>query len=104
MKKYEELAKDIVKHVGGEGNVISLSHCITRLRFKLRDAKRADTEYLKNRDGVVTVIESGGQYQVVIGNEVADVYDTVLAVSDIAGSTPAEEEGGGKKLSPVSLS
>lgn len=101
MKKYEELAKDIVKHVGGEGNVISLSHCITRLRFKLRDAKRADTEYLKNRDGVVTVIESGGQYQVVIGNEVADVYDTVLAVSDIAGSTPAEEEGGGKKLSPV---
>lgn len=75
---YEELAKQIVEHVGGRENVISLTHCITRLRFKLRDEKKADDEYLKNLDGVVTVMKSGGQYQVVIGNKVADVYAEVM--------------------------
>lgn len=88
MKKYEELAKAIVKNVGGEKNVISLAHCITRLRFKLKDESLANTDVLKEMDGVVTVIQSAGQYQVVIGNAVADVYDTVLEVSGIAGSAP----------------
>lgn len=95
MKKYEQLAKTIIKDVGGEENVISLAHCITRLRFKLKDESKADTDALKALDGVVTVIKSGGQYQVVIGNEVADVYDTVLDVSNIKGSAPqadAEDE------------
>ena len=102
MKKYEELAKDIVRHVGGEENVISLAHCITRLRFKLKDEAKADTDYLKAREGVVTVIQSGGQYQVVIGNEVADVYDTVLEVSNISGNAPkAGEEEEDKNLSPL---
>ena len=102
MKKYEELAKDIVRHVGGEENVISLAHCITRLRFKLKDEAKADTDYLKAREGVVTVIQSGGQYQVVIGNEVADVYDTVLEVSNISGNAPkAGEEEEDKDLSPL---
>ena len=102
MKKYEELAKDIVRHVGGEANVISLAHCITRLRFKLKDESKADTEYLKAREGVVTVIQSGGQYQVVIGNEVADVYDTVLEVSGITGNAPkGGEEDVDKNLSPL---
>lgn len=88
MKKYEELARAIVKNVGGEKNVISLAHCITRLRFKLKDESLANTDVLKNMDGVVTVIQSAGQYQVVIGNAVADVYDTVLEVSGITGSAP----------------
>ncbi|SHK24696.1 PTS system beta-glucoside-specific IIA component, Glc family /PTS system beta-glucoside-specific IIB component, Glc family /PTS system beta-glucoside-specific IIC component, Glc family [Selenomonas ruminantium] len=102
MKKYEELAKDIVRHVGGEANVSCLSHCITRLRFKLKDESKADTEYLKAREGVVTVIQSGGQYQVVIGNEVADVYDTVLEVSNIAGSAAkVGDEEDNKDLSPL---
>ena len=61
MKKYEELAKAIVKNVGGEKNVISLAHCITRLRFKLQDESKANTEILKNMDGVVTVVRSAGQ-------------------------------------------
>ena len=78
MKKYEELAKNIVKHVGGEQNVISLAHCITRLRFKLKDEKKADTDILKQMNGVVTVIQSAGQYQVVIGNEVLDAIPVNL--------------------------
>ncbi len=88
MKKYEDLAKAIVKNVGGDENVISLAHCITRLRFKLRDESKANTGVLKNMEGVVTVVKSGGQYQVVIGNAVGDVYDTVLETSNIQGSAP----------------
>ncbi|MBP2631049.1 MAG: system, beta-glucoside-specific subunit, partial [Firmicutes bacterium] len=75
MKNYKELASVIIKNVGGKDNVISLAHCYTRLRFKLHDEKKAATEVLKDMDGVVTVVQSGGQYQVVIGNEVGDVYD-----------------------------
>ncbi|WP_127836913.1 beta-glucoside-specific PTS transporter subunit IIABC [Clostridium prolinivorans] len=78
--KYEKLAKDIIENVGGKENVISLTHCITRLRFKLKDESKANTEVLKKMDGVVTVVKSGGQYQVVIGNHVPDVYADVVAV------------------------
>ena len=82
MKKYEELAKKIIENIGGKENVNSLTHCITRLRFKLKDVNKANTEVLKNMDGIVTVIKSGGQYQVVIGNHVSDVYSTVLEIGN----------------------
>ena len=80
MGKYEELANKIVKEVGGKENVNSLTNCITRLRFKLKDESKANTEKLKNMDGVVTVMQAGGQYQVVIGNHVPDVRKDVDAV------------------------
>lgn len=92
-KNYDELAKDIVAHVGGEENVRDLRHCITRLRFRLKDESKADTEYLKKRDGVVTVVQSGGQYQVVIGNHVPDVYNAVINNSDIGGEASTEDDG-----------
>jgi len=81
--KYEGLAKDIVDKVGGVENINSLTHCITRLRFKLKDEEQADTEYLKNNEEIVTVMQSGGQYQVVIGNHVSDVYDAVNKVANL---------------------
>lgn len=77
-KDYTELAKDIVAHVGSKENVVNLRHCVTRLRFVLKDESKADTDYLKARDGVVTVVKAGGQYQVVIGNHVPDVYAAVI--------------------------
>lgn len=80
MGKYEELAKNIVKEVGGKENINSLTNCITRLRFKLKDESKANTDVLKNMDGVVTVMQAGGQYQVVIGNHVSDVKKDVDAV------------------------
>lgn len=92
-KNYDELAKDIVAHVGGEENVRDLRHCITRLRFRLKDESKADTEYLKKRDGVVTVVQSGGQYQVVIGNHVPDVYNAVINNSNIGGEVSTEDDG-----------
>ncbi|URZ16740.1 beta-glucoside-specific PTS transporter subunit IIABC [Clostridium felsineum] len=85
--KYEKLAKDIISNVGGKENVNSLTHCITRLRFKLKDESKANTEVLKNMDGVVTVIKSGGQYQVVIGNHVPDVYADVVAIGGFKSSS-----------------
>lgn len=95
MGKYEDLAKKIVANVGGKDNINSLTHCITRLRFKLKDEGKANDEVLKNMDGVVTVMKSGGQYQVVIGNHVPDVYADVLSVAGISGETEEGTASGG---------
>mgnify|MGYP000793844366 FL=1 len=75
--KYDGLARIIIQNVGGKSNIVSLTHCMTRLRFKLQDESKANTDVLKETDGIVTVIQSGGQYMVVIGQQVADVYDAV---------------------------
>lgn len=83
MGTYQKLAEDIVQYVGGKENINSLTHCITRLRFKLKDENKASDERLKAMDGVVTVMKSGGQYQVVIGNHVPDVYADVLKVASL---------------------
>ena len=72
--KYQALAQDILRHVGGKENINSLIHCATRLRFKLNDSSKADAEKLKANPGVIMVVESGGQFQVVVGSHVHDVY------------------------------
>lgn len=92
--KYDGLARIIIQNVGGKGNVLSLTHCVTRLRFRLKDESKANTDVLKQTDGIVTVIQSGGQYQVVIGNHVPDVF---AAVNDIGKFQAASDETGGKK-------
>ncbi|MDN6508039.1 MAG: beta-glucoside-specific PTS transporter subunit IIABC [Tetragenococcus halophilus] len=92
---YDELARDIIDHVGGEENVAGLRHCVTRLRFNLKDENKADTDYLKNRDGVVTVMKSAGQYQVVIGEQVAEVYEAIVNQTSIGGDTSASETSDG---------
>ena len=97
MKKYQELAKEIVKQVGGKDNVISLTHCITRLRFKLKDENIANDEVIKGMDGVVTVMKSGGQYQIVIGNQVANVYEEVMPLLNLQNSEPVHA----KKQKPL---
>ena len=98
MKDYKQLAMEIVKHVGGKENIISLTHCVTRLRFQLKDESKADDEILKNMDGVVTVMKSAGQYQVVIGNHVPAVYADVCEVAGISESTASEESKGHKNI------
>lgn len=86
--EYKALAQDILSRVGGKENIVSLVHCATRLRFKLKDSKKADAEGLKANPGVIMVVESGGQFQVVIGNHVHDVW---LAVRSEAGLTDDSE-------------
>ena len=95
MGKYRELAKEIVENVGGKENILGLVHCITRLRFTLKDESRAKDEVLKAMEGVVTVMKSGGQYQVVIGNHVPEVFEDVMELTDLKeGGTEAEQKSG----------
>lgn len=94
MGKYEALAKEIVKNVGGKDNVVGLVHCITRLRFTLKDEGMAKDQVLKDMEGVVTVMKSGGQYQVVIGNHVPEVFEDVMQLLDLKEGTT---EKAGKK-------
>ncbi|QWG35736.1 PTS beta-glucoside transporter subunit IIABC [Bacillus mycoides] len=94
--KYEQLAKDIIENVGGKANIISVVHCVTRLRFQLRDEGKAKTDVLKNMEGIVTVMKSGGQYQVVIGNHVPDVYQAVMTIGDLHTSVPVEADSNKK--------
>ena len=98
----EKLAREIVQGVGGESNVISLVHCATRLRFTLKDNAKADKAALEKTDGIITVKESGGQFQVVVGNKVPEVYAAIGEVSGILneskdGEKSKDKASAGKK-------
>lgn len=71
---YSQLAEKIILYVGGEENVAFLHHCTTRLRFKLIDKSKADQQEIQKLSGVIQVMESAGQLQIVIGNDVNEVY------------------------------
>ncbi|GGP11293.1 PTS beta-glucoside transporter subunit IIBCA [Oceanobacillus neutriphilus] len=90
---FEKTAKDIIKYVGGESNVISLVHCATRLRFNLKNNAKANKEKLEDVDGVITVQESGGQYQIVIGNNVPEVYRAIGEHSNILDDNKTSNQG-----------
>ncbi len=77
---YEKVATDIIKYVGGKENIESVVHCATRLRFKLLDNSKADKDGIKSLDDVIAAVESGGQFQVVVGNHVNQVFKSVQAV------------------------
>lgn len=76
---FDATAADIIASIGGPDNVRSVLHCITRVRFYLKDESLADDEAVADLDGVIDVAKAGGQYQVVIGPDVVDVYDAVVA-------------------------
>lgn len=88
---YESLAASIVEGVGGAQNVASLVHCATRLRFKLKDESAVDRSALERTQGVVALVVQGGQFQVVVGNVVADVYDAIGALGVPLGGSVADE-------------
>ena len=96
-EKYDDLARSILENVGGAENVASVAHCITRVRFKLKDESRANTAKIEALKGVIQVIQANGQYQVVVGNIVEDVYDAVLEAGGLSGSAGADDEPQGEK-------
>lgn len=98
MNNYIELAEYIIKNVGGKDNIISLEHCVTRLRFQLKDENMAKTENLKNKSGIVTVMKAGGQYQVVIGNKVNYVYDEICKLANLTNDSNADKVQSDKKM------
>lgn len=75
---YNRIAKDILDNVGGSSNVKDLTHCFTRLRFVLKDTKKANKEIIEHLEGVISVVESGGQFQVVLGAKVTKVFDAMV--------------------------
>ena len=93
MNKYNGLAHIILTNVGGKNNIVSITHCITRIRFRLKDESKANTDILESTDGIAKVIKSGGQYQVVIGTHVADVYDAVVEVGKLSQKTENSQDG-----------
>ncbi|MCG7376516.1 beta-glucoside-specific PTS transporter subunit IIABC [Paenibacillus sp. ACRSA] len=88
----QKLAKEIVELVGGEKNVVSLVHCATRLRFVLKDDSKADKAKLEKTDGVIAVKENGGQFQVVVGNKVPEVYSAIGEISNILNDSSDKEK------------
>lgn len=91
---YKSLAGDILEKVGGEENLVSLAHCATRLRLKLKDQALADKAAVEKLPGVIAVVEAGGQFQVVIGNDVPIVYGELAKVTNLgAGTDGVVDEG-----------
>ena len=98
-----ELSKEILKLVGGEENIDQVTHCMTRLRFNLNDNNRADKAALQKTEGVMGVMINGGQFQVIIGNDVPVVYNEL--VSNMSGSSEKKVSGekvDKKKQNPLS--
>ncbi|RXV12119.1 beta-glucoside-specific PTS transporter subunit IIABC [Enterococcus faecalis] len=91
---YQAIAKEILKDVGGKDNIVDVTHCYTRLRFVLKDTKQENKEALLQTEGVISVVESGGQYQVVLGNKVAHVYNALepLLAQQLTTKTSTKEK------------
>ncbi|MEK4111591.1 PTS system beta-glucosides-specific IIC component [Paenibacillus sp. DS2363] len=87
--KDKELSIRVIELVGGESNVNDVYHCATRLRFTLKDHTKTNEQALKNTAGVITVVKSGGQFQVVIGNNVSKVYEGIMEHTNL-------QDGGSK--------
>ncbi|EHG31598.1 beta-glucoside-specific PTS transporter subunit IIABC [Enterococcus gallinarum] len=94
MSTNKEIAVRVLDAVGGKENVNSVVHCATRLRFKLKDEDKADTNRLIQDDDVIQVVQSGGQYQVVIGSHVSDVYRELTGVANFDGESEKSAEKG----------
>ena len=99
-KDWGALASQVVELVGGESNITSVTHCVTRLRFVLKDESKANDDAVSAVDGVIQVMHANGQYQVVIGTQVEAAYDAVLAIlpGKGAGSVPEDDDDANKSV------
>lgn len=97
---YQTTTEQILECVGGQENVAQVGHCMTRLRFNLRDEATAQTENIKALDAVIDVVQRGGQYQIIIGTEVKNVYQQLEKPGDFkqdaqqAAPSPEEKKKG----------
>lgn len=85
---YENVAKKILQRVGGKENVVSLIHCMTRLRFTLKDESIVDDEAVRNTKGVMGIMKKAGQYQIIIGNDVGSVYEELCKLGSFSEKSP----------------
>ena len=91
VRDYDKLAVDIIKAVGGKENIVKASRCATRLRLVLKEKTNEAKENVSNLTGVITVVESGGQFQVVIGTHVGKVFDKVASELNLDSNTIEDE-------------
>ena len=101
---FKALAAKIIENVGGKENVTGVVHCATRLRFTLKDANAAKTDVLKKTPGVLSVVNAGGQYQIVIGPDVPQVYQEVLALGGFEAQAAVEDPDAEKEDNRSKLS
>lgn len=101
---YKALAQAIIDNIGGKSNVKSVVHCATRLRFTLMDEAKANTEKISKLKGVLKVVNAGGQYQIVIGPDVPQVYQEVITMGGFEAHAGVEDPDAEKedKRSPLS--
>lgn len=99
---YNALAKEIIEKVGGASNITSLTHCMTRLRFNLKNSSKADLEVIKEIDGVVGAVNKGGQFQIIIGTHVSKVYEAIQALG-VIGESITDEPTKNKGIIPAVL-
>lgn len=97
---YSSVAKEILKKIGGEKNVISVTHCMTRLRFVLKDEGEVNDADVKAIDGVMGIMKKAGQYQIIIGNDVAKCYQELLKIGSFKDSSD-KNVGNKPKQNPV---
>lgn len=97
MGKYTEESKELLKYVGGRENIAAVSHCVTRMRFVLKDVKAADTKAIEELKTVKGTFTQAGQFQVIIGNEVSTYYNDFVAVAGIEGVSKDAVKGAAKQ-------
>lgn len=95
MEKYQGLATFIIENVGGKENILSVTHCMTRLRFTLNDDTKVKEENLINSPEIMTAQFAGGRYQVVVGTHVSDVFQVIQSELGLLGEEEVEEKKGG---------
>lgn len=88
---FKELAGIIIENIGGKGNVKSVVHCATRLRFTLHNDSSARTDVLTKTKGILSVVNAGGQYQIVIGPDVPQLYEEILAQGGFDAAAPVDD-------------
>lgn len=99
-RDYAVVSKAIVENIGGIDNISSLTHCMTRLRFVLKDESKANEAAVKAIDGVMGVVKQGGQFQVIIGNHVGTAYQEILKLGDFGEESKVAR---GEKKEPLTL-
>lgn len=89
---FDNLSNEIIKYIGGEENILGLTHCATRLRFTLKDDGMADKDKIKAIKGVLGVAQNGGQFQIIIGNEVPKAYAAINSKLHISDTSTTQSE------------
>ena len=106
MADNKKIAADVLEAVGGKENVRNATHCMTRLRFNLKDESIVSDDAVKAVDGVLGVVRQGGQYQVIIGQKVPHVYKELCSVAGLEEQAAVDEnldDAGEKKLTPKAV-